>query len=70
MLYELTDLLTEILSLKEQSMYQSLLACFDSSIGVNRIIVKLSNGLGEKWITRASKCKEANGQCFPPFQFL
>ena len=29
-LYELTDLLTEILSLKEQPLYQPLLAYFDS----------------------------------------
>ncbi|XP_078311581.1 uncharacterized protein LOC144618784 [Crassostrea virginica] len=69
-LYELTDLLTEILSLKEQPMYQPLLAYFDSSVGVNPIIDKLPNGLKEKWISRASKYKETNGQCFPPFQFF
>ena len=69
-LYELTDLLTEILSLKEQPMYQPLLAYFDSSVGVNPIIDKLPNGLKEKWISRASRYKETNGQCFPPFQFF
>ena len=69
-LYELTDLLPDILSLKEQPMYQSQLAYFDYSVGVNPIIEKLPNGLREKWSTRASKYKETKGRCFPPFQLL
>ncbi|XP_048755537.2 uncharacterized protein LOC125666410 [Ostrea edulis] len=68
-LYELADL-CEILSLKQQPMYQPLPAYFDSSVGVNPIIEKLPNYMKEKWVTRASRYKETNRQCFPPFKFF
>lgn len=50
-LFELADLLTEILSLKEQTAYKPLLAYFDSSVGINPIIEKLPHNMREKWVT-------------------
>lgn len=68
-LFELADLLTEILSLKEQTAYKPLLAYFDSSVGINPIIEKLPHNMREKWISRAYNYKETK-QCFPPFKFF
>lgn len=58
------------MSLKEQAVYQSLLAYFESTVGVNPIIEKLFNNLREKWTTRGSLYTETNGLCFPLVSFV
>ena len=52
-LYELSDILSEIEATKQDKKYQTLLAYFDSSSGINPIVCKLPYGLQEKWTTRA-----------------
>ena len=47
-LYELSDILTQIESLKEDAKYATLLAYFDSSVGVSPVVVKLPYNLQEK----------------------
>lgn len=73
-LYELSDLVSEIESLKEDPEYCSLLGYFDSSSGVTPIVNKLPYNLQERWTTSAIKYMERNHVHYPPFshfaQFL
>lgn len=69
-LYELSDILCEIESVKEDSRYQALLAYFDSSSGVLPILNKLPYNIQEKWTTRASHYKREKQVTFPPFTFF
>lgn len=69
-LYELSDILAEIESAKENKSYQALLAYFDSSSGVVPIVSKLPYQLQEKWTTKAINYKKQHGVPFPPFKFL
>ena len=66
-LYELSDLISEISFLKENEMYGSLLAYFDTSSGVNQIVTKLPPFLQRKWTDRAMKYKTQYKVPFPPF---
>ena len=59
-LYELSDILTEIESLKEDPKYATLLAYFDSSVGVSPVVAKLPYNLQEKWTTRANSFKRVH----------
>lgn len=53
-LYEFSDLLSEIMCLKENAKYHDLLSYFDT-VGVKPIVAKLPSNLQSKWVTRASK---------------
>ena len=65
-LYELSDILSEILCVKNQDEYNSLLAYFDSS-AVKPVFEKLPYSLHEKWTTRAARYKTQHKTSFPPF---
>ncbi|XP_071151136.1 uncharacterized protein [Mytilus edulis] len=67
LLYDLSDIISEIEYHKENPKLGCLLAYFDSSKGVNPIVEKLPYGLQEKWITRASRYKSKYEVAFPPF---
>ncbi|XP_014677582.1 PREDICTED: uncharacterized protein LOC106817433 [Priapulus caudatus] len=73
-LYELSDIVSEIESIKEDPRYQSLLGYFDSSSGVTPIANKLPYNMQEKWTTSAVRYIERNQVIYPPFshfaQFL
>ncbi|MES9882784.1 MAG: hypothetical protein ABW185_18100 [Sedimenticola sp.] len=66
-LYELSDILSEIESVKEDKRYHSLLSYYDSSSGVNPIVSKLPYPLQDKWTNRAVDYKRRHGVSFPPF---
>lgn len=66
-LYELSDILSEIESLKEDPKYATLLAYFDSSVGVSPVVNKLPFNLQEKWTTRASNFKKVHSETYPRF---
>ena len=69
-LYELSDIVSEIESLKEDPKYTSLLAYYDSSSGVTQIVKKLPYNLREKWVTQAANYKKHHVVPFPPFTFF
>lgn len=69
-LYELSDLLSEIMCLKGNAKYHDLLSYFDTSVGVKPIVAKLPSNLQSKWVTRASKFKQTKDVPFPPFPVL
>ncbi|XP_063404523.1 uncharacterized protein LOC134687988 [Mytilus trossulus] len=69
-LYELSDILTEIESLKEDERYAQLLSYFDTSLGVNTVITKLPYGIQNKWIDRAMRYKQNHNVLYPPFPFF
>jgi hypothetical protein len=66
-LYDLFDLVAEIQFLKNNQLYSSLFASYDSSAGVNPIVSKLPHNIQEKWITEASTYKQRYGAVYPPF---
>ena len=53
-LYELIDILVEILTLKESESYKVALSYFNSSVGVAPILSKIPHVLLEKWMAVAS----------------
>ncbi|XP_062572713.1 uncharacterized protein LOC134234663 [Saccostrea cucullata] len=67
-LYDLSDILDEILAAKEDIRYQSLLAYFDASTGVTLIVMKLPYQLQEKWTNTAVKYISDHHVVFPPFR--
>lgn len=69
-LYDLSDLLSEIESVKANPSYSTLLAYFDASSGVNQVVCKLPYSVQTKWKDRAIKYKKAHGVTFPPFVFF
>lgn len=69
-LYELTDILSEIESLKVDPQYSVLLSYYDSSVGVNPIVSKLPYHLQNKWANRAMKYKLSHRVCYPPFEYF
>lgn len=69
-LYDLLDLLMEVESLKETPKHSSLLASYDSSVGINPIVVKLPYHLQNKWMGKAMKHKLEHNAVFPPFTFF
>lgn len=66
-LYDLTDLLCEIESVKENPRYVTLLSYFDASSGVTPVVNKLPH---DKWITHSSRYKTEHSVSFPPFTVL
>ncbi|XP_069114175.1 uncharacterized protein [Argopecten irradians] len=69
-LFELSDLASEIESLKEDDKFKSLLGYFDSSAGVSPIVSKLPHNLQERWTNAAVKFTRSNRVTFPPFSFF
>ncbi|VDI78730.1 Hypothetical predicted protein [Mytilus galloprovincialis] len=67
-LYELADLLSESIQLKQNEKYKLVLAYFDASYGVNEIVTKLPYFMQTRWIDHASKYKLNNSVMYPPFR--
>jgi hypothetical protein len=65
--YDLSDVLSEIEAVKEDTKYGSLLGYYDSSSGVTPIVRKLPVNLQEKWTNVAVKYIEKNPVPYPPF---
>ncbi|XP_021355873.1 uncharacterized protein LOC110451959 [Mizuhopecten yessoensis] len=53
-LYDLLDLLLEVASLKETPEYMPLLATYDTSLGVNQIVSKITYYLQNRWMSKAA----------------
>ena len=66
-LYELSDLVAEIDSVKSNESYQNLFAYFDSSAGVNLIVNKLPGRIQEKLTNEVNKYKQKYCVAYPPF---
>ena len=66
-LYELSDTLSEIESLKEDPKYATLLAYFDFSVGISPVVSKLLYNLQKKWTTRASNFNKVHSVTYPRF---
>lgn len=66
-MYELSDLLSEINSLKQNKIYSSSLAYFDSSAGVNTIVNKIPTFMQGKWTDRALRYKSEHHVLYPCF---
>lgn len=69
-LYDLVDILSEILCLKEDPKYAALLSFYDTSAEVNPILSKLPPFLQNKWMDRAVRYKNINKVTFPPFSYF
>lgn len=66
-LYELSDLVSEIESIKSDERMKSLLGHYDSSTGVNPIVNKLPHNLQEKWTSSAIRYMNEHHTAYPPF---
>lgn len=66
-LYTLSDILSEILSLKEDGNYSAMFSYFDSSVGVAPIVAKLPFQLQDRWTMTAVNYNKNHGTVFPPF---
>ncbi|XP_062594609.1 uncharacterized protein LOC134256031 [Saccostrea cucullata] len=66
-MYELSDIASEVESVKENPKYKTLLAYYDSSFGVNSFVSKLPGFLQSKWTDRALKHKVEHDVLYPPF---
>lgn len=69
-LYVLSDILAEILSVKENENYGALFSYFDCSIGVKPIVSKLPLHLQERWTRTAVEYNERHGTIYPPFRIF
>ncbi|XP_069133524.1 uncharacterized protein [Argopecten irradians] len=69
-MYELADVLTEILVLKEDPRYQQILAHYDSPLGIRQVLNKLPTRLQFKWNDRAFSYKNTRNVSFPPFSYF
>jgi hypothetical protein len=65
-LYELSDLVAEIESIKEDDKYRSLLGHYDSSTGVSPIVSKLPYNLQERWTSSAVRYIKDHDVTNPP----
>jgi len=59
-LYDLSDIVSELESIKEDEQYLTLMSYYDSSSGVIPIVNKLPHALQEKWTTQAVKYQKNN----------
>ncbi|XP_053386674.1 uncharacterized protein LOC123538141 [Mercenaria mercenaria] len=66
-LYELSDLLSEIASVKDNERYKMSLSYFDSALGVNNAVCKLPVFIQNKWVDHASSYKVQHNVMYPPF---
>lgn len=69
-MYDLVDILTEILVLKENPQYSLILEYYDSPLGVRQIVLKLPTSLQLKWTDRAAGYKLKHKAMFPPFSYF
>ena len=69
-LYELSDLLDELASLKENPKYSTSLSFYDSPYGINLIAKKLPESVREQWTINASLQEDKNSGSFPTFSFF
>jgi hypothetical protein len=66
-LYELSDLVFKIESIKVDDKYRSLLGHYESSTGVSPIVSKLPFNLQERWTSSAVRYIKAHDVTYPPF---
>jgi len=66
-MYDLLDIASGIESLQKDTRYRALLGYFDTSVGVNSVLVKLPQFIQNKWLDRAAKHKKTNSVAYPPF---
>ena len=66
-LFDLSDIVEEISSIMDSVRYHSVFSHFNSSSGVNQIVLKLPYNLQEKWTQEASRYKTRNDVIYPPF---
>ncbi|CAC5362327.1 unnamed protein product [Mytilus coruscus] len=66
-LYDLSDIFSEISSVKENDNYKVIFSYFDSSVGVTPIVAKLPYQLQERWTTMAVNYNDKNKTIYPPF---
>ena len=69
-LYELSDLLAEIESVKTNEKYRTLFSYYDSLSGVNPILSKLPSFIQNKWIDHAMRYKNEHSLVYPPFSIF
>lgn len=67
-LRELSDLLSEIESVKQEG-YLPGLSYLDTARGISPIVEKLPYGLQDKWMMEGSRYKQEHKVDFPPFHF-
>ncbi|CAC5358981.1 unnamed protein product [Mytilus coruscus] len=67
-LYELSDIVSDIESLKQEAIFKSYLAMNDSSIGVIPIVSRLPRNIQEKWTNTAGKLIKDKNVIYPPFE--
>ena len=66
-LFDLSNILGEIETLKGNPVFRNLLAYYDTSSGISPIVSKLPYALQEKWTSRAFQFKRRFGVSYPPF---
>ena len=69
-LYELSNVLSEIQAIKERTDYSDQLGYYVSSSGVTPIVNKLPHNIQENWVTSAVRYKIQNDVIYPPFSFF
>ena len=69
-LYELSDLLDELASIKDNPKYSIPLSFYDSPYGINLIAKKLPDSIREQWTEEASDEEDKNNGKFPTFNFF
>ena len=69
-MFELSDLLSEMESVKRNPKYSTMMSYYDSSAGILPIVNKLPHQWREKWTSRASEYKTRYGVSYPPFSIL
>ena len=67
-LYDLADILTEIVSAMEDVKYSTLLSYYNTSAGVIPVVRKLPYNIQEKWTSHAVNYKNRHNVIFPPFK--
>ena len=66
-LYDLSDILAEVKSIKNYPGYQPLFSYFNTSAGINPIVYKLPPNIQSKWMDKAMAYKSHNAAVHPPF---
>ena len=69
-LYDLSDILAEIQSVKENPQYAPQLSSYDSSSDIKPIVTKLPFDMQNKWRDCATRYKKDHGVLFPPFHYF
>ncbi|XP_069140958.1 uncharacterized protein [Argopecten irradians] len=69
-MYELADVLTEILVLKDDPNYHQILSHYDSPLGLRQVLTKLPTRVQSKWTDRAFSYKATKHVAFPPFSYF